>query len=101
MNPRAPKSLLKIGSNGRTIPKPIRSIKTVRKMISRDGFRVAIMRVYCRTQSRQLRRLRKTGNAEAILAEAFATEQTIVRLRQQFPFIVRVIRKCRQPEGGR
>src|SRR5206468_12639782 len=36
--PEALKFLAKIGSSGSTMPKPIRSMKTVRKMINTDGF---------------------------------------------------------------
>ena len=37
-SPLAPRFRLYIGSNGKTIPNPIRSIKTVRKMTRTEGF---------------------------------------------------------------
>src|SRR6266849_4014336 len=37
-SPLAPRFRLYIGSNGKTIPNPIRSMKTVRKMTRTEGF---------------------------------------------------------------
>src|SRR5688572_29566217 len=76
-------------------------MNTVRKMTSRDGFRINIIRVYRRTRSSQLRGLRKACDAEPVLAETFAAEQTMIGFCQQLACVMRIVRKTRQPEGSR
>src|SRR5436309_5741434 len=44
-NPLALKIFAKIGSSGSTMPKPIRSMKTVRKIMNTDGFFMVFVRI--------------------------------------------------------